>query len=48
MRLLCIKDSTNLAHTRNRIISIPEELRVRCGNIYTVSAEVTGYKGEKK
>lgn len=48
MKLLCIKDSSDQAHTRNGIITVPEKLRVRCGNIYTVKQEVIGYKGERK
>lgn len=48
MKLLCIKDSPDFAHTKSGIISVPESLRVRCGNIYTVTQEVNGYMGEKK
>lgn len=48
MRVLCIKDSPDFAHTRKGIINVSEELRVKCGEPYTVIQEVTGYKGEKK
>lgn len=48
MRVLCIKDSPDFAHTRNGIISVSESLRVKCGEVYTVAEEVTGYKGEKR
>lgn len=48
MKLLCIKDSPDFAHTRSGVITVPESLKVKCGEIYTVSAEVTGYRGVKK
>lgn len=48
MRLLCIKDSKDFAHTRNGVITVPEHMKVKCGEIYTVAEEVTGYKGVKK
>ena len=48
MRLLCIKDSPDFGHTRSGIIKVPDNLKVKCGEIYTVSQEVTGYRGVKK
>lgn len=48
MKLLCIKDSNNYAHTRSGVIIVPEHMKVKFGEIYTVSAEVTGYRGVKK
>jgi hypothetical protein len=48
MRLLCIKDSNDYAHTRNGMITIPEHMKVKCGEIYTVAEEVIGYQGVKK
>lgn len=48
MIVLCIKDSPDFAHTRKGIITVPENLRVKCGLLYTVKQEVVGYGGEKK
>lgn len=48
MKVLCIKDSPNFAHTKRGIITVSESLRVKCGLLYTVKQEVTGYQGEKK
>jgi len=48
MRVLCIKDSPDFAHTRTGVITVPEDLRVKCGLPYTVKQEVVGFRGEKK
>lgn len=48
MKVLCIRDSPDFAHTRNGVVPITDSLKVKCGEIYTVKKEVVGYGGERK
>lgn len=48
MRVLCIKDSEEIAYTRKGPQRTPDNMRIFFGETYTVVEEVVGYKGEKK
>lgn len=48
MKVICIRDSDNVAYTRSGPVSTPDNMKVFCGEIYTVLDEVRGYKGEMK
>jgi hypothetical protein len=48
MKVLCIKDSEDIAYTRKGALKTPENMRIFYGEIYTVVDEVVGYKGELK
>lgn len=48
MKLLCIKDSEDYCYTRRGKFQTPLQMRINKGEIYTVSEEVVGYKGELK
>jgi hypothetical protein len=48
MKVICIKDSEDIAYTRKGPQKTPENMRIFYGYIYTVVDEVVGYKGELK
>lgn len=48
MKVLCIKETEDVAYTKNGAIKIPDNMKLFIGEPYTVIAEVTGYKGEIK
>lgn len=48
MKVLCIKDSEDVAYTRKGAMKTPENMKIFFGETYTVVDEVIGYKGELK
>lgn len=48
MKVICIKDSEEIAYTRRGPLKTPENMKIFYGEIYTVVDEVVGYRGELK